>query len=392
MARPKPTIRRVLTGRYLTWAGARLAVRMLPALSNLLHFYPRGVAALDAADRILDNNTWWEALPFSGELRRFVIENCSHYDKATSRYQPGQDAEFFRRAVVIRCAEIQGSTGSVVLPSRSATVTVNGGAPNWNFARPRFLRTDNRITGLAIHSSRTNNYYHFLVENALPILDALERYHIDNATVIHYGQSKVQNDFYETLAKIWSGLRVYTIRDNESVSIDEVLFLVSRTANAEWAPIARSMAERLAEVFRIAYGLPSPGRASRRIFLSRSNAKIRRLTNEAELIEIARQRGFEPFVAHDGNHREQVGRFAEASHIIAVHGAGLANLIFAPKGARVLEIFPENFTKSTFAWMAARLGLDYQWIVGSKGNYDQIFSLDREIFSVALDRLLDDIF
>src|SRR5690606_5357400 len=127
-------------------------------------------------------------------------------------------------------------------------------------------------------------------------------YHIDNATVIHYGQSKVQNDFYETLAKIWSGLRVYTIRDNESVSIDEVLFLVSRTANAEWAPIARSMADRLAEVFRIAYGLPSPGRASRRIFLSRSNAKIRRLTNEAELIEIARQRGFEPFVAHDGNH------------------------------------------------------------------------------------------
>ena len=87
-----------------------------------------------------------------------------------------------------------------------------------------------------------------------------------------------------------------------------------------------------------------------------------------------------------------MGRFAEASHIIAVHGAGLANLIFAPKGARVLEIFPENFTKSTFAWMAARLGLDYQWIVGSKGNYDQIFSLDREIFSVALDRLLDDIF
>lgn len=388
MARPKSKVRRVLTGRYLMWAGARLAVRSVPALSRALHFYPKGLAALEAADRILENRTWHEPLPFSGDLRRFVVEDCSRYDKPTARYQPGADVELFRRAIIIRDAQIQGSTGSIVLPSRGATVTTEGGDPNWNFARPRLLNSGNLVGGLAIHCWRTESYFHFLTENALPILDALERYGIATATVIHYGRSAVQNAFYDALPTLWSGLRIHQIGDRESILVEEALSLVFRTTSGEWWPIDRAGANRLAKVFRLAYGLPVPARAGRRIFLSRGKAKLRRLINEAELIELARERGFEPFIAHDGNHPDQVRVFAEASHIVAVHGAGLANLLFAPAGARLLELFPANFTKSTFAWMAARLGIGYHWLVGTPGDYDQTFSLDRAAFVDALDRIL----
>ena len=38
---------------------------------------------------------------------------------------------------------------------------------------------------------------------------------------------------------------------------------------------------------------------------------------------------------------EQVELFRTASHVIAAHGAGLTNVLFAPSEARILEIRPE---------------------------------------------------
>ena len=38
---------------------------------------------------------------------------------------------------------------------------------------------------------------------------------------------------------------------------------------------------------------------------------------------------------------EQVQLFRKASHVIAAHGAGLTNVLFAPKNTRILEIRPE---------------------------------------------------
>ena len=38
---------------------------------------------------------------------------------------------------------------------------------------------------------------------------------------------------------------------------------------------------------------------------------------------------------------EQVKLFSTATHIIAAHGSGLTNVLFAPKYARILEIRPE---------------------------------------------------
>ena len=39
--------------------------------------------------------------------------------------------------------------------------------------------------------------------------------------------------------------------------------------------------------------------------------------------------------------KQQVELFRTASHVIAAHGAGLTNVLFAPGDARILEIRPE---------------------------------------------------
>jgi capsular polysaccharide biosynthesis protein len=70
--------------------------------------------------------------------------------------------------------------------------------------------------------------------------------------------------------------------------------------------------------------------------------------------------------------------------IIAVHGAGLANLLFARPGATVVELFPEDFVKSTYLWLCNRLGLRHIAVTGSRGSYDQDFRVDPSLFAASI--------
>lgn len=75
----------------------------------------------------------------------------------------------------------------------------------------------------------------------------------------------------------------------------------------------------------------------RRLFVSRSRARTRRILNEAELYARLQREGFERVFLEDLSLREQMQAFAEASHVISPHGAGLTHLMFCAPGARVLE-------------------------------------------------------
>jgi capsular polysaccharide biosynthesis protein len=270
-------------------------------------------------------------------------------------------------------------------------VNASGRPPNWNFAKPALLRDGGNVHGRAFFTYRTNHYYHFLMDNALRLVDTMLGQTADAPplTVIrHAGGGAIQEAFYAAAQAHWPALAVRMIGPHERVRPDEVLWSGQSATNYEWPPFDPATAAMLAALFRSAYGLPAPDRRKRLVLLSRGDAKLRRLINEEVLTEIARARGFEPFIARSDNHPDQVRLFSEARAVVAVHGAGLTNLLFATPGAEVLEIFPSNFTKSTYPWMAARLGMGYQKLIGAAGDYDQAFSVDPAAFARSLDALL----
>jgi capsular polysaccharide biosynthesis protein len=106
-----------------------------------------------------------------------------------------------------------------------------------------------------------------------------------------------------------------------------------------------------------------------RLFVSRRDARVRRLINEAAVEAALAPLGFTTIVPGEMTVREQIRRFSRAAIIVGAHGAAFGNLVFAPPGARVLEI---NSTFKAhipdFTVLARICGLEFASVISD--DYD----------------------
>jgi hypothetical protein len=97
-----------------------------------------------------------------------------------------------------------------------------------------------------------------------------------------------------------------------------------------------------------------------------SRAATRRFLNERGMADMAGSLGFDVRVA-DPEVTSDVSRFARlvnsADVMVGVHGAGMANMVFLPAGAVVVQVVPygglEWLARGTFGEPAAGMGLHY---------------------------------
>jgi len=141
----------------------------------------------------------------------------------------------------------------------------------------------------------------------------------------------------------------------------------------------------VANLFLRHYGItaPPPG-GGRRIYISRADAAIRRVTNEAEIAELLRGHGFEVVTPGRLSFPAQAAAFHSADIVVSPHGAGLANLMFCRPNTRVLEIFASNFIDEGFLKLAKAVELHYDYFVAGSGDYFQDFAVDRWKFAEKL--------
>jgi len=96
-----------------------------------------------------------------------------------------------------------------------------------------------------------------------------------------------------------------------------------------------------------------------KIFVSREDAKTRKLVN-AEKLLIA-LKGWETVTLENLSIKEQVRCFSEASHVVSTHGAGLTNLLWCEPGTKVIEIQdPNMIKKKVYPVLSYQLGLDHE--------------------------------
>jgi capsular polysaccharide biosynthesis protein len=151
------------------------------------------------------------------------------------------------------------------------------------------------------------------------------------------------------------------------------------------AGFARIAAEALRRRASRAGGAPP---LPRRIYVSRQGAARRRIVNAEEAERLLAARGFEPVQLERLDIFEQAALFAGAEAVVAVHGAGLANLLFNDGRARLLELYPAGEPQYHFALCAAAQGCIYVPLACEKRSKQR----DVQVDAVALERALDLLF
>lgn len=135
----------------------------------------------------------------------------------------------------------------------------------------------------------------------------------------------------------------------------------------------------------------------RRLYVSRSDARRRRVANEDDLASVLAEREVETITCSDLSSTEQAQSFADAAIVIGAHGAGLTNLLFASPGTDVIEVFGSNaqLDVSNYRVLAAHLGHGYTRLVadptGRKwrkgGHHVRDMALNPGVLAAAIDEL-----
>lgn len=135
----------------------------------------------------------------------------------------------------------------------------------------------------------------------------------------------------------------------------------------------------------------------RRVYITRGpSANNRTVVNDAEVLSLLSERGFELVDPGELSVRDQIETFATASVIVATHGAALANLVFAPFGTTVIELFPAGCLLPDYWRMACGVpGMRYRYLSAPGGpkhpTRQQTIVRDIEVDIPDLRAMLDDL-
>ena len=219
-----------------------------------------------------------------------------------------------------------------------------------------------RLVGktLLLSSAWAGSFYHWIVDQ-LPRLALIARAGLDLRSFDHVLLPEKNGHFLGETLLLFPDLRAqrHTLSDHTHFECDELVCpsLPHRVGESDpWGPTF--VAEHVLGGARRETG-------DRRFLISRGGAPRRRLRNEDDLWEkLLIPRGFERLRLEEHSIQEQAGLLATAAVVVAPHGAGLTNLVFAPKQCCVVELLNGNYPATCFWHLSDELGLDYRYVVG----------------------------
>ena len=369
----------MLTSRWIRWALCRKLSQWMPSLGRAFNFPLKTSFAGDFATAILEDEEQELAFEPDGleEARSILLPAMANDAGDTSAYLTGRTrlrSMFFR---VDHCV-VAGHTMMVMDQSGASVMKPWGGDSNWNEAKPTLLRRLQAPSGTFYTLTCNGHFFHFFANDVIPLLYFLRRYgtEIDQLHIIT--KSGFPPFIQQTLSAICSAYKnvtIFEIAKTQRLVDVSALWLSREPAAREWMPVTRDEADELGLLLGAHHQLPVATAPEQLLFVSRGNTRLRRLVNEAELMAALLDFDFEFFVPKSNDHGSQIEAFRSARIVVAVHGAALTNLLFCQPGALVIELFPSNHIKSTYCWLAMRLGLRYRAVIGFSGDYLQAFSI-----------------
>ena len=209
---------------------------------------------------------------------------------------------------------------------------------------------ESKFTRPAVVFSSTSNYYHWLIEE-LPLLMRVPSLSHDIDVLVR------QNSITEKHQIVAQQLGFTPVSVPRVVNLKEQV--MPGRANDAWF-IHPEDYKMLSEFGKEATHEREQS-GHEKIYVSRRNAQ-RSLTDEAQLEDILRARGFFVVSLESMSWLEQITLFQGANIVVGPHGAGLSNLVFSDPGINVLELTNGYHYNRCFEWICHVAGHPYNKI------------------------------
>lgn len=215
------------------------------------------------------------------------------------------------------------------------------------------------------NDSCQKNYYHWLIESASRI-HLIEKSSFKVDKYIINNECAYQKRILELLGILEE--QIINIEPNRLIQADELVipsivnYFESVQTETRNYYNAKFITPWTIEFYREKFLPFIKETEPKKIYISREKSPYRRVSNEDEVINYLSEQGYKSYLLEDLAFLEQVELFYNASHVISVHGAGLTNVMFCQKEAKVLEIFDPGYLYKGQQMIAQTLDLDYSWL------------------------------
>jgi len=201
-----------------------------------------------------------------------------------------------------------------------------------------------------IYDQWSGNYYHWLID-CLPRLLILKEKFPGYLLLL----PKDRPPFMETTATIMGFHNYLYIEKNQILDAHKVIVPehAAHTLFHDPASILRVRNELLDGLGCI------KKKPQRRIYISRSTQRKRRVANESEVRDIVRKYNFEIIHFESMTFEDQVVLMQEAEVVIGVHGANMANILFMQPKCIVVEMLNANAVNPLYFRLSSYLNLAY---------------------------------
>jgi Glycosyltransferase 61 len=199
------------------------------------------------------------------------------------------------------------------------------------------------------------NYYHWLVDT-LPRLLVLRQSHPDMLLLLPQPMPPKQLPDYISQSATVLGFTNYLPLHSRQILRAGCVVLPELTA-----PSLTHNPELIRQVRTelLAALSPEPHLATRKIYAARAAGGVRSVVNEAEVDSLLQALGFEKIYFEQLTFLEQIHLMRETTVFLGIHGAGMANMLFLPDGAKVIELLNEEYGDRCYFRLASCLGLPY---------------------------------
>lgn len=238
---------------------------------------------------------------------------------------------------------------------------------------------------LLINNIYSHTYYHWLLE-CLPRLFLLRKEIKKSILLLPSDHS---SSFHQESLKIFNVNKIQYLNERTSYSVKKLRTCsqIGRVANYH-PQILMNTARFIKEA--IGEDLNGP----EKVYISRSKASRRKVVNENEVESALISKGFKSVSMEDFPFSQQVRFMSSCKHLVSIHGAGLANMIFMPQGGSVLELRKFDSGVNYFYYTlasASNLNYFYQFCQSTSENdsvQDADIIVDIEQLSRNLDKML----